>query len=314
MNDPLHTAAPPHPTYLTLLRMTRPGFLLITFVACILGFASAAACGCGFDWVLAGCTLILALIAHAGANVLNDYHDALNGADAANPHGIYPFTGGSRHIQNGQATSAQTRQFAWTLLIVVMLFGLLLSAHSGPGLLFIGAAGLVLGWAYSSPPLMLMSRGLGEVAVGLSWWLVVLGANYVQRKQFHIVPAVTAVSFALLVVNILVINGVPDAQADVSVGKRTLVTRTGPTGACLLYLGIAVFAHLWLYVSALQLITPMPALWGLLSAPLSLASASLFWARRHHPNQLRTPIVLTITAASVHGLAIAAGLASLTRN
>jgi 1,4-dihydroxy-2-naphthoate octaprenyltransferase len=30
-------------------RMTRPAFLTITIVGCLIGFASAWACGCGFD-------------------------------------------------------------------------------------------------------------------------------------------------------------------------------------------------------------------------------------------------------------------------
>ena len=64
--------------------MTRPGFLTITAVACLLGIASAASSNGSTDWRLALLTLVLALAAHAGANVLNDYHDALNGADAAN--------------------------------------------------------------------------------------------------------------------------------------------------------------------------------------------------------------------------------------
>jgi 1,4-dihydroxy-2-naphthoate octaprenyltransferase len=34
-------------------------------------------------------------------NVVNDYYDHLNGTDAANVERIFPFTGGSRFIQNG---------------------------------------------------------------------------------------------------------------------------------------------------------------------------------------------------------------------
>lgn len=77
-------APPAPPDWRTLLRMTRPGSLLLTVVACLLGMAFALACGCGFDPLRAAATLALAVTAHAGANVLNDYHDALSGADAAN--------------------------------------------------------------------------------------------------------------------------------------------------------------------------------------------------------------------------------------
>jgi UbiA prenyltransferase family. len=59
-----------------LLRMTRPHFLLLTAAACVLGMSFAVACGCGFDPARAAATMVLAIMAHAGANVLNDYHDA----------------------------------------------------------------------------------------------------------------------------------------------------------------------------------------------------------------------------------------------
>jgi 1,4-dihydroxy-2-naphthoate octaprenyltransferase len=47
-----------------LLRMTRPGFLTITAVACLLGIASAASSNGATDWRLALLTLVLALAAH----------------------------------------------------------------------------------------------------------------------------------------------------------------------------------------------------------------------------------------------------------
>jgi len=165
-----------------LLRMTRPGFLSITAVACLLGIASAASGDGQIDWRLALLTLVLALAAHAGANVLNDYHDALNGADAANQSGLFPFTGGSRLIQQGQVTPEQTRALAGGLLAGVALGGLALAWVTGGGLLLIGLVGLALGWAYSAPPLKLMSRGLGELTVALTWGLIVVGADQVQRR------------------------------------------------------------------------------------------------------------------------------------
>lgn len=291
--------------------MTRPGFLVITVVGCLLGLASAAACGCGFDgWRAAG-TVLLAALAHAAANVLNDFEDARNGADAANTGGLFPFTGGARLIQNGEVSVADTRQLALALLLLLVPGGLLLAVTSGGGLVVVGLAGLLLGWAYSAPPLRLMSRGLGELAVAAAWWLVVVGADYSQRGRFFLIPAVAAVSYALLVANILLINGLPDAASDASVGKRTLAVRLGPAGAALLYGWLALLAHGWLAVTAWLLIPPMQALWGLLSLPLSLAATVLLWRRRAAPHTLRPAIVLTIAAAAVHGLAMAAGFASL---
>lgn len=302
------TAPPQEPDWRTLLRMTRPGFLLLTGAACLLGLAFAWSCGCGFDWLKAAATLLLALMAHAGANVLNDYHDAKNGADAANQQGLHPFSGGSRLIQQGIVSERDTGRWAAVLLLLLVPSGLLLALYSGAGLLLIGMAGLLLAWAYSAPPLALMTRGLGELAVAAAWWLVVLGADYVQRRQWLPVPALSAVSFGLLVMNLLLINGFPDAQADASVGKRSLVVRLGARAAAGLYLGIVVLAHGWLLAMVWLVIAPQPAIWGLASLPLSLAAAVLLLRHAEQPQRLRPAIALTIAAAIGHALSMAAGL------
>ncbi len=295
----------------TLVRMTRPGFLTITLVGCLLGIASADACGHPPDAWTALATIVLAAMAHAAGNVLNDVHDAQSGADAANTSGIFPFTGGARLIQQGVVSVQQTRDLARALLWVLMPAGLLLALKTSPAVLALGAVGLFLAWAYSAPPLQLMSRGLGELTVAAVWMLVVVGADAVQRGSLFIVPVFTALSFGLLAANILLINGVPDAQADASVGKITLVVRAGPRGAAILYILLALLAHGWLASGVWFFLQPARAIWGLCSAPFSLAAAVLLWRRPEAPERLRTAIVLTIVAACVHGLVMAAGLLSM---
>jgi len=254
---------------------------------------------------------MLAVLMHAAANVLNDYHDALNGADDANTQGLFPFTGGARLIQNGHVSEQNTHDLAKALIIVLIPCGLVLAVKIGGGLVVLGLVGLLLGWGYSAPPLALMKRGLGELTVALSWGLVVVGADYVQRGQFFVIPAAVAASFALLVGNILVINGFPDARSDAQVGKHTLVVRLGARGAAWAYLVFALFAHAWLLAGVWLFIQPEPALWGLASMPLSLWAFVLLYKHAEQPSRLMPAIVLTIVAALVHGLAMSAGLISL---
>jgi 1,4-dihydroxy-2-naphthoate polyprenyltransferase len=300
------------PSLPLLIRMTRPAFLLLTVVACLLGTATAAACGCGLDLPLALGATALAVLAHAAGNVLNDLHDARNGADQANTQGIHPFTGGSRLIQDGQVNERDTADLVKALLVFLVPAGLLLAVYVGEGMLLVfGAAGLALAWAYSAPPLKLMSRGLGEFAVALAWFLVVLGADYVQRHRFFPIPASVALNFALLVAALLLINGFPDADADAAVGKRTLVVRLGPDRACALYWILIVSAHSWLMLSVWWLIPPATALWGLVSAPFSLAAAGWLTRFRHETKRLKPALALTVVAVLLHGLGMAWGFAQL---
>lgn len=294
-----------------LVRMTRPAFLLLTVVACVLGTATAAACGCGLDWGLALGATVLAVLAHAAGNVLNDLHDARNGADAANLRGIFPFTGGSRLIQNGEVSEARTAELATALWVFLVPAGLLLAVKAGGGVIVLGVAGMMLAWAYSAPPLRLMTRGLGEPTVALAWFLVVVGADYVQRGQFFIIPASAAAGFSLMVAALLLINGFPDAEADAAVGKRSLVVRLGPAKAAALYGVLVIGAHAWLALSVAWLIPPRPALWGLVSLPLSLLALVGLLRDLWQPERLRPALALTVAATLLHGIGMAWGFAQM---
>ena len=161
---------------------TRPLFLSVTLFACLIGLGTARANGVAIVWPTAVATIVFALLAHAGVNVLNDYYDALNGTDAINTGRAFPYTGGSRFIQNGVLTLEQTARFGVTLFAVVMIAGVWLTTVSGAGLLAIGLTGLAIGWAYSAPPLKLNARGLGELCVTTGFALIVIGTDYVQRR------------------------------------------------------------------------------------------------------------------------------------
>lgn len=290
---------------------TRPAFLSVTLVAVLLGFATAWHGGLQLDLLNAALTLIFALCAHAGVNVINDYYDALNGSDAANTERLFPFTGGSRFIQNGVLSLRSTALFGYGLLAAVIPAGLWLTTHSAPGLIVIGLAGLFVGWAYSAPPFQLMCRGLGEVAIAAGWLLVVVGTDFVQRGSFAWLPLIAAVPYTLHVVNILYINQFPDLIADASAGKRTLVVRLGAMRARWGYLGITLLAYGWLLAAIIMDYLPMLSALACLTLIPSLLAARGLIHNAESPKQLTPAIKLSILAANLHGLLLAGILAFL---
>jgi 1,4-dihydroxy-2-naphthoate octaprenyltransferase len=287
---------------------TRPAFLSVTLVGVLLGLASAFAGGVALDPLTACVTLAFALVAHAGINVLNDYYDALNGSDAANAERRYPFTGGSRFIQNGVISVSAMGIYGYALLAAVVPAGLWLTHASGDGLLWIGLAGLAVGWAYSAPPLKLMSRGLGEAAVACGWLIVVAGADYVQRGAFAWAPLVAGLGFALHVANLLFINQFPDVKADAAAGKRNLVVRLGPQRARWLYPAIAGAAYLWLAGAVIAGALPALALVALVSAFPAFAATRVLARQALRPAALDPAIRATIGAALLHGALMTAAL------
>jgi 1,4-dihydroxy-2-naphthoate octaprenyltransferase len=287
---------------------TRPPFLTVTLFGCLIGLGTAWYDGIPMHIGTALVTMLFALVAHAGINVLNDYYDALNGTDAINTERIFPFTGGSRFIQNEVLTLQQTAGYGFALLAVVVAAGLWLTWIAGPGLLWIGLTGLAIGWAYSAPPLKLNSRGLGEMCVAVGFTLLAMGADYVQRRGFASLPVAAAASYGLLVTNILYINQFPDRKADEAAGKHHWVVRLGPLAGRWGYLVIAALAYGWVIVAIAQGILPVLAAAALLSAFLSAKAASVLVRHATEPARLAPAIQMTIGAASLHALLMAAAL------
>ncbi len=284
---------------------TRPAFLTITLAGCLLGLATAVAGGAAFDWVRAVVTLLLALLAHAGINVFNDYCDHLNGTDARNTQRIYPFTGGSRFIQNGVLTPRQVKGFAMLLFAATIAGGLWLLGAAGTGLAWIGLAGLFIGWAYSAPPLMLNSRGVGELCVTAGFLLVVAGADYAQRGAFAPLPWLAGLPYALLVANILYINQFPDRAADLASGKLHWVARLQPETAAWGYGLILLLAALALAGAIALGVLPIAAA----AALVVWIPAVLAWRQLRRfaatPGHLAPAIRLTLLAAHAQPLLLA---------
>lgn len=280
------------------LLATRPSFLTLTLAATLPGIAVAGLARLQAGWPLAVLAILLALLCHAAVNVINDVADHDNGSDAANLGRIYPFTGGSRFIQQAILSRRQMAALALGLIALVIIGGLYLVTQTGWPLLLTGFAGVLLGWGYSAPPLKLNSRGLGELAVVTSFALIPLGMLQVLGGMLSLAAGWLFLSTGLAAAALLFINQFPDREADALAGKRHWVVRLSPAVARTVY-------------GLLQLAVLSSAAAGLLAAPLGLLSLlplallyGISW-RALRDNNLRTAIVATIMAANLHPVLLA---------
>lgn len=287
---------------------TRPAFISASLMAGLIGLAIAYHSGVVFDGSLATVTIAFALLTHAGVNVLNDYYDALNGTDELNAERIFPFTGGSRFIQNGVLTPLQTRNFGFALLTCVVVAGLWLTTRSTPQLIYVGCAGLFIGWAYSAPPFSLNSHGLGELCVAAGILLITVGADLVQRHTPDAAPFIAGLPYALLATNLLYVNQFPDRNADIAAGKLHWVARLQIRQARWIYALLVVAANAWLIIAVWLGWLPGLALLALLALPLSVQATRLLMRHAAQPQRLDGAIKLTIAALLSHGLLLSLGL------
>ena len=254
-----------------VLRTTRLPFLTATIVPVLLGIAIAARQG-SFDLLTAILTIVGAACVQLGLNVANDVFDAVQGADDAN---VTPtqFSGGSRVIQYGLVSLRRMAGLSAGFYLAAGVIGLVLLALRGsPALLVIGVVGFIVSVGYTAPPLKLVYRGLGELAVAAGFGpLMLLGAFVVQtRGALSWEPVVVSLPVALLVALILYVNEIPDRRGDARVGKRTLPVRLSRQTVVTGYRLAAAGAYLILVAGVVLGVLPIPALLALLTIPLAL--------------------------------------------
>lgn len=297
----------PHPA-LAYIAATRPPFILATIVPVILGLSYSVYQGYTLDWATAVLSLLAAVLLHAGINVLNDYYDALNGTDDNNDERIFPFTGGSRFIQNEVMTRQQTLIYGVCLMLAVITIGSYLVAQTGAALFWLGLTGIVIGWGYSAPPLRLNSRGLGELCVLAGFSLLPLGAWLVQTGNLSTNVLAIAIPVGLLTANLLFINQFPDRKADIQAGKLHWVARLEPDTARWGYVLIAGLSWLMLVMLIAVGLLPVSALVAMLPAVLTYRAAAILIRHANHPSALVPAIRMTILAMLAHGVLLSAVL------
>jgi 1,4-dihydroxy-2-naphthoate octaprenyltransferase len=256
---------------------TRPKFFPASVLPVVAGTAWGIYASAQFDYVVFLLALLATVCVHAGSNVLNDVGDDDIGTDQRNDQRIYPYTGGSRFIQTGILDSSHMARLGWGLLVVAAIAGAFLLLVKGPVILVFGVAGIALGVLYSLGPVRLSSIGVGETAVAVAFGVLpVTGAAWLQGAAFDSNLLLFSLPVSAWVAAILLINEVPDIEADGATGKRTLPVKLGLENTARLYLAVQVAAAIVVTVlainGALPLLSPLLPI-GLLVLAMRASSA-----------------------------------------
>lgn len=225
----------------------RPPFLLLTPVCLSIGFSSALYLHGELDIGLGGLVLLAGLMAHISANTLNEYLDYDSGLDLLTQK--TPFSGGSGSIPKVPQAKMAVLGVALVSLLVTVVVGLYLSLLKGWPLFLIGMAGVALVILYTRiinrrPWLCLISPGMafGPLFV-LGAYISVTVTAVIDAVSLLVVGTASLLPF-FLVNNLLLLNQIPDAEADSRVGRVTLPVRYGLRITARLYLSGLVLAGL----------------------------------------------------------------------
>jgi 1,4-dihydroxy-2-naphthoate polyprenyltransferase len=245
---------------------------------------------------------------HTAANLINDFYDA-SGSDAINFR-VTPFSGGSRAIQEKGLNLNAVLGMIVFFLFIALAAALWMATKAGrPLVIPIGLLGLFIGWAYSTPPLQLMSKGWGEILIFFAFGpLVSLGAYYAIIGHMNVDSFVIGIPQGFLITGVIWINEFPDYEADKSVGKNNLVVRMGPEMARYLYCLIMAMSFMSIiFIVAIWNISFFIML-GFISLPLAIKAMKIAWKEYMSYENIIPGQALTVKTVLTQGLLISLGL------
>lgn len=280
-------------------------FATASIVPLLLGTAIAWAVTGVFVWDVFLLTLIGGVCIHLGANVANDYWDYRQGSDNINVEYIRPFTGGSRMIQEGLLSPREVLAGSIVLFSFGAIIGLYLTFTRGFFILILGLLGIFLAFFYTAPPIKFVSRGIGEIVIGICFGVfLTLGAYFTQAQIFAWEPVIMSLPIALLVSGILYINEFADFIADRDAGKHTLVVRLGRKSASKLYIALLVIVYLIVTVAVIFNVTNWFSLIVFSTLPLSIIGARYALKEYDHPLAMIPANVSTILNHLLTGITL----------
>jgi 1,4-dihydroxy-2-naphthoate octaprenyltransferase len=288
------------------IRALRAPFLAGSVVPVIIGSALSFT-DKNFSFPLFLIVLLGVTALHLGSNLINDYYDA-KGSDPINIR-LTPFSGGSRVIQNDEISPTVILLMAIGFFVIALFTGLWLAHMGRPIAIVIGLLGLVAGWAYSSPPLQLMSRGTGELIIFLAFGpLITLGTYYVMSGHLIWQAFAIGIPQGFLIGEVIWINQFPDFQADQQAGKKNLVVRLGPSISRYLYCAFMLAAFIIvIFLVGIPGISYL-AMLGLIAFPLALKAMRILWHEYLSHEALIPAQALTVQTLVAQGLLLSLGL------
>jgi 1,4-dihydroxy-2-naphthoate octaprenyltransferase len=234
------------------LRLGRPLFLLGGFLLYGLGVTIALYSGVELSLPVLFWGQVAVTATQLMTHYSNDYFDLA--ADKANPTPTR-WSGGSRILAEGYVRP-QVALATAVVMGTVALFATVWLAfvlRPGPLTLPLLILAITLTWSYSSPPLHLNRRGLGEVtgAIAITGMTPVVG-YYLQAGVLELLPFLAVFPLCCFQFLMLLVVNLPDAAGDATAGKHTLVHFLGTRGSVSLYLAVLLLAY-----SALPLLVLM---------------------------------------------------------
>lgn len=225
--------------FLGWMRASQAILFEASIVPASVGTYAAVRAGAPFNATWFGLILVSLVGIQAGANLFKGFYESQDrSAPPSSPGSWFAFdSGAAARLARDPRTVLRVGYLAFGVgvfagvLLVILTANLLLLAF--------GVAGAGLAWSYSSPPLKLSYRGIGEISTFVAFGPVMTVGATVAFGGAGVTRSVAAsIVLGLLAAAISFARYFPNRREDLSKGKRTPVTILGERTAMKVFDGL----------------------------------------------------------------------------
>lgn len=249
--------------------------------------------------------LLGALSAHISVNMMNEFEDHESGLDQQTQK--TPFSGGSGSLQTLPKAVEWVADLSYLFLGIVIGLGLFFVYLRGWDVIPIGIAGIVIIVFYTN--LITHYPWLCLVASGFAFGPLMTYGGYFVLTGLHSfeVFLLSLIPF-FLVNNLLLLNQIPDFEADQTVGRRNFLHQYGIDAGLKVYVMHWVAAFVVLVLMVIMNVLPFYALLGLVAVILSIPLLRAVKYLPTDPEKLSIALPINVAVTLITPLLIAAGL------
>jgi 1,4-dihydroxy-2-naphthoate octaprenyltransferase len=270
------------------IKMIRFHIVAGGLLAFVLGALLAFANGGSFDLLRIALFYTIVFLGDLSTHFSNDYFDV----EQDRLIGKKRFFSGNKILVN----NPRLQPFAKTLSVALLFTSVLLAAlavtfQMAPvDLLLITLGANFLGWFYSAPPLRLVSRGLGEVAIVLAVGFAIPAAGYLAvMGHFDGWFAFFVLPFVLYGFMLALSLEAPDVEGDRLGNKKTFGVKNGVDAVFGLVFAVALAAMVMFLVCAWQFSVRPVSFWAIVAfSTLPLAAGLLGFLCVHQGKKSQT--------------------------
>ena len=240
--------------YRTLLNMLRISYTLPFVMASVTGAAFALTVT--DEWLLALLIPLDVFFFALFANLSNDYFDHKSGTDATR----FDFMTSERKeaikelydervywdgniFDKGDVSERTGKIVLAVILAMALLTAVPIIMHGGWLVIVLGAIGLFLAYFYTAPPLNLGARGLGELDVGVSFFMMSFFTYFVIRPEWSWQMFLIATIVGTSVLLMRFIDQMSGYEAHLKGGEKDWCVRLGLERAVVVAGAILLSVH-----------------------------------------------------------------------